>query len=155
MQGLTKITSVRSAAHPQWSPDGSTIAFDTPDSIYTTRADGTEQKLLFAGKRGNGPGVPSWSPDGTRLAFFNTPRQGRRFTAEVWTMNADGSDKRRLYPSACCVGIWAAPIWSPDGSQIAFATDSGAGTYVVNSDGTALHRLTAAAATDLAWQRNP
>ena len=117
MQGLTKITSVRSAAHPQWSPDGSTIAFDTPDSIYTTRADGTEQKLLFAGKRGNGPGVPSWSPDGTRLAFFNTPRQGRRFTAEVWTMNADGSDKRRLYHSACCVGIWAARSGHPTAAR--------------------------------------
>lgn len=151
---LTKITTVPHAAHPQWSADGSTLAFDTHDSIYVIGADGTGQKLVFAGTRGNGPGVPSWSPDG-RLAYFNTPGRPGGYTAEVWTMNADGSDKRRLYHSACCVSTWAAPIWSPDGQQIAFAASSAGGTYIINSDGSGLRRLTTAAADALAWQRKP
>jgi hypothetical protein len=49
--------------------------------------------------------------------FFNTPGEPGGYVAEVWTMNADGSDQQRLYRSGCCIGAWAAPIWSPDGRR--------------------------------------
>jgi Tol biopolymer transport system component len=150
----TKITTVASAADPQWSPDGRQIAFDGNNRIYVTDADGSHLKLLLRGTRGSGPGVPSWSPDGTKLAYFNTPGRPSAFTAEVWTMNPDGSAARRLYHSPCCVGSWAAPIWSPDGKKIAFAADSGHGTFVINSNGSHLQRL-APASEALAWQPIP
>jgi len=47
----------------------------------------------------------------------------------------------------------SAPIWSRDGKQIAFAANSAGGTFVVNTDGSGLHRLSSAAAIALAWQK--
>jgi Tol biopolymer transport system component len=152
---LAKVTTVARAADPQWSPDGHQLAFDGNNRIYIADADGSQLKLVLAGAAGSGPGVPSWSPDGTRLAFFNTPGRPGGFAAEVWTMKTDGSARRRLYHSACCVQIWAAPIWSPDGTKIAFAATSAGGTFVINADGSGLRRLSTAYADALAWQRIP
>jgi Tol biopolymer transport system component len=152
---LTKITDSVSAANPQWSPDGRQIAFDDNNDIFVANADGSDQRLLLDGEPGNGPGVPSWSPDGSKLAYFYTPGSPGSFTAEVWTMNTDGSHKRRVYHSTCCVGSWAPPIWSPDGRKIAFAADSAHGTFLTDADGTNLRQLSAVSANGLTWQRLP
>jgi Tol biopolymer transport system component len=50
--------------------------------------------------KGTSPDDPSWSPDGKRIAFDQTPdttpaRPGG-FAAEIWTMNADGTEPRRV-----------------------------------------------------------
>jgi Tol biopolymer transport system component len=152
---LTKITDSDNAENPQWSPDGRQIAFDGNNDIFIANADGSEQRRLVDGERGNGPGVPSWSPDGSKLAYFNTPSSTGAYTAEVWTMNSDGSQRQRVYHSACCVMSWAPPIWSPDGKKIAFAATSAGGTFVVDSDGTHLRRLSAASANSITWQTRP
>jgi Tol biopolymer transport system component len=149
---LTKITSSLVAANPRWSPDGREIAFGEGGKVFTVDADGSDQKLLPAGASGNGRGTLSWSPDGTKLAYFTTPGAGSR-VAELWTMNRDGSEKRRLfYHSVDHFWGWAPPIWSPDGKQIAF---SSGGTFVVDSDGTGLRRLSTVSANGLTWQRVP
>src|SRR3954469_10812450 len=44
--------------------------------------------------------------------------------------------------SACCVGSWAAPIWSPARRSL-FAADSADGTFLMNADGNGLRRLAA------------
>lgn len=104
----SNLTKIAQGGEPQWSPDGSRIAFDsTPDSIAVANADGSHVHVLLAGARGSGPGFPSWSPDGSKLVFRYTPGSPGQFTAEVWTINADGSDKTRLYHSGCCVGLYA------------------------------------------------
>jgi TolB protein len=150
--GLTRIAA--EGSYPQWSPDGDRIVFDpTPDSIAVANADGTHLRVLFSGARGTGPGAPSWSPDGRKLVFFKTPRRPKGYVAEVWTMNADGSNKKRLYRSGCCVSEWAPPVWSPDGRQIAFSADSAGGTFVINADGTGLTRRSSSTSSALAWQR--
>jgi Tol biopolymer transport system component len=151
--GLTRITNGWGYAH--WSPDGRWIVFDNgPDSIAVVNGDGSQLRVLLAGAHGSGPGAPSWSPDGRKLLFFYTPRLGphRGFLAEVWTMNADGSGKERLYRSRCCVMRWAPPIWSPDGRLIAFSADSAGGTFLINADGSGLRRLSATTYDSLAWQ---
>lgn len=153
---LTRITSTRFAEHPQWSPDGRRIAFDGDDKVFVIDAEGSNEKLLFAGTTGNGPGMPSWSPDGTKLAFFNTPREPNRFfRSEVWTINPDGTGKKRLYRSVCCVMNWAPPIWSPDGRKLAFATTSARAVFVIARDGSKLHRISNASTSALSWQRLP
>jgi Tol biopolymer transport system component len=146
----------RNGADPAWSPDARRIAFDlAPDRIAVADADGSHLRVLLAGARGTGPGVPSWSPDGRKLVFFRTPGRPGHFVAEVWTMNGDGSAKKRLYRSGCCVGEWAPPVWSPDGRQIAFSVDSAGGTFVMNADGSGRRRVSRSISSGLSWQERP
>jgi Tol biopolymer transport system component len=148
---LTKIAAAY--GKPEWSPDGRQLAFDYgPDSIAVANADGSHLHVLVAGARGSGPGNPSWSPDGRTLAFLTTPGRPGHYRAEVWTVNADGTDEKRLYRSGCCVMIYADPIWSPNGRMIAFAANSAGGTFVINADGTGLRRISSAVPDVLSWQ---
>ena len=61
-------------------------------------------------------------------------------------IGADGSDATRLFHGDCCiggssspsVGDWSDPVWSPDGSRIAFFDDADVpfgSQLVVNADG--------------------
>jgi Tol biopolymer transport system component len=149
---LTKIAAAY--GQPKWSPNGQQIAFDYgPDSIAVANADGSHlHVLLTAGTHGSGPGAPSWSPDGRTLAFLMTPGTPGHYRAEVWTINANGTNKKRLYSSGCCVMIYADPIWSPNGRVIAFAANSAGGTFVMNADGSGLRRVSSAVPDELAWQ---
>ena len=42
---------------------------------------------------------PAWSPDGTRILFkSDRPSAGRPAVAQLWVMDADGTDLHRLVP---------------------------------------------------------
>jgi Tol biopolymer transport system component len=58
------------------------------------------------------------------------------YDKELWVMDADGSDGRRLSR----IAGWGPPAWSPDGTTIAFVRDTRA-IYVVNVDGSGQRRL--------------
>jgi Tol biopolymer transport system component len=149
---ITKLASAeRFANDPVWSPDGRRIAFDGVDTIYVVGEDGSGRAVILDGTPGSGPGVPTWSPDGTRILYFNTPGTPGAFSAEVWTMSPDGSNRRRLYGSPCCVYDWSPPIWAPNGDAIAFSANSAGGVVVMNSDGSHLRTLSGRT-SDLAWQ---
>ena len=65
----------------------------------------------------------SWSADGERIAFFSgvrVPNGERATTADIYTMAADGTDVRRLTSGPA---IDAFPVFSPDGTKIAFQSD--------------------------------
>jgi Tol biopolymer transport system component len=161
---LTRLTNLAGyAAQPVWSPNGSRIAFETSgvgDKVYAMAVDGSELTLLSSGPSGSGPGRPLWSPDGTQIVFFSTPGSPGAFTAEVRVIKADGSEPRRLYQGSCCIGTWAAPIWSPDGRYIAFGVGSlypdqfRSGIFIMRADGTQLRMLTTNV-EEVAWQRKP
>lgn len=127
---------------PKWSPDGTRLAFDSGDDLYVVEADGSHLKRLLGGAFGSGPGVPTWSPDGRRILYFYTPGSPDSFRGEVWSMRADGSDRRLLPNGSCCVGEWHPPIWSPDGRWIAFsgATET-SGVVVMDVRGTHRRKL--------------
>lgn len=108
-----------------WSPTGDRIAWvstrRTYLNIFTMKPDGTDiQQLTFARLENPFPGSgeaatrPAWSPDGTRIAY--TVQVGGR--SQLWVMNANGSDPRRLAASA--QGNDYEPTWSADGRTIAF-----------------------------------
>lgn len=110
------------------------IAFDNHDEVWTINADGTGLKQLTDSPANDFD--PSWSPDGTLIAF----RSERNGEPEIWLMDIDGTDQRRL-----TAGF--SPAWSPDGSLIAFAGPAGSngGLTLIRPDGTGLRQLPDAA----------
>jgi len=76
--------------------------------------------------------APSWSPDGRRLAF----QSNRDGNWELYVMNADGSDVRRLTHDEAEDGE---PSWSADGKRIAFVHDGH--LYEMRANGQGAHSL--------------
>jgi Tol biopolymer transport system component len=92
-RNLTR-TCRRSESSPQWSPDGTRIAFTKRGrhglQIYVMNANGTGVRRLT-----NGPGRnhwPVWSPDGAQIAFISN-RDGN---PELYVMSATGRAETRL-----------------------------------------------------------
>jgi TolB protein len=85
-----------------------------------------------------------------RLAYTSYVRTFPR----IWTMNADGSDKKEI---ATGVELNASPTFSPDGAQIAFAGSAGGNTdiYVVSAAGGGLRRLTTTRALEASPDWSP
>jgi TolB protein len=113
---------------PSWSPDGRQIVFyserDGDAEIYVMNADGSDVRRMT--DRPSDEGYPSWSPDGREIAF-DSDRDGN---FEIYVMRADGRDVRRLTNHAARD---LSPSWSPDGSRLAFMTnrDGGFEVYVM------------------------
>lgn len=118
---------------PDWSPDGKHIVFAGLSSdnhcICIVPADGSAAYISL-GVSGDDP---MWSPDGKRIVF--------EYGFEIYTVNADGSDVRRLTHSD---GWKRHPSWSPDGLYIAYWLDASTFGYdlnVMHADGTGQQSL--------------
>jgi len=95
---------------------------------------------------------PVFSPDGRRVAFRSARGLGDpKAHEELWIMNADGSDTRRLsfYPEGETPpsrSLYKAgpPVWSPDGRLISFISHRNGryNIYKVRPDGSGFGRLT-------------
>ena len=105
---------------PQWSPDGSRIAYtlwrldgdELIEHIYVVNADGTGSTQLTQGDvRDSGP---SWSPDGDRIAFS---RSTDDYHSQIYTMASTGDDQVAVTGSD---QFATSPEWSPDGTQFAY-----------------------------------
>ena len=139
--GLIQLTDGRGTAMaPDWSPDGTRIAFDAArdgeaDDIYTMNNDGTDVRRLTDDPARDRD--PSWSPDGTRIAFVSE-RDGNR---EIYVMGADGSNQVRLTDEP---EYDDHPDWGPDG-RIVFASRRDVGDwdlFLIDPDGSGLTRVT-------------
>ena len=66
---------------------------------------------------------PSMSPDGRQITFASD----RGGSQQIYVMNADGSNQRRITFGE---GTYGTPVWSPRGDLIAF-TRQHAGTFYI------------------------
>jgi Tol biopolymer transport system component len=151
---------------PDWSPNGTKIAFSLNRDIWVMNPAGTGQRRLTTSPLGAYAGAPSWSPEGTKIAFqlYTTRTVGTPYdTSEVYVMKADGTGQKNLTAPAL-KGKDLEPAFSPNGAKIAYARYVG-GTVreyrikVANAaDGSAQKVLYAAKVTnefDLDWRPKP
>jgi TolB protein len=122
-----------------WSPDGQVLGFTRcrivpPDErgrtqntcgVYVVSADGSDVHRLA-----DRSSSPAFSPDGRHIAFVSdrdeyglhqTGEDEEDFANELYVMDADGSNPRRLTKSEQLDE--ASPSWSPDGRWIVFARE--------------------------------
>lgn len=122
--------------------------------IHLARADGTYLQQLTT--QGNSNTCPAFSPDGKRIAFCSN-RGGKD---ELYLMNRDGSDQRRLTDaiSGCSCTFESPLVWSPDGQWIGLlapgegSKDPGMNDlFAVRADGSAALNLTGAPQRFTGW----
>jgi TolB protein len=109
--GVTPLP-IFTGSQPDFSPDGSKIAFTVLQDVTTSRihvvaVDGTGETILTT----SGTYLdPDWSPDGSRIAFT---RVDDGFY-DIFVMDSDGTDITQL-----TFGVnYRQPDWSPDGSTL-------------------------------------
>jgi TolB protein len=119
-------TRLVKGSNPDWSPDGAQLAFDRNYNLYVSDSHGRNVRKLTDDGRG-----PAWSPDGKRIAFTGiqypfsdcTPTSTYEI---VWTIAADGSDRKLFTPKGLAQEICSIPggdtdpSWSPGGKSIVF-----------------------------------
>lgn len=143
--------------HPDWSPDSTKIIYCSTDdlhppqknksNIYSIDLKTRKVTMLITGGTNT---YASWSPNGQKIVFRKII--GTELNSEVFVANSDGTNLLNLSNNAAFDG-W--PAWSPDGSQIAFASnrDGNYRIYLMNADGSNVRPLarTEGRATEPRW----
>jgi serine/threonine protein kinase len=95
---------------PQWSPDGTQIAFYSEGAIYIVPALGGVPKRIISDNSNGSAYSPTWSPEGKRIAFVQNE------AIHIFHLETGKSEKIINAKEAHCLS------WSPIGSQIAFVS---------------------------------
>jgi hypothetical protein len=112
--------------HPNWSPDGTRIAFTlfiddgqngSSEDIWVMDADGSDRQNLTS-TPDHLDDHPAWSPDGQRIAFHRNRIANNLATpqgdppGDTWTMAADGTDQHNVSQGAGSTS-YDNPTWQP------------------------------------------
>lgn len=106
---------------PDWRPDGAALVavesrnelgLEPQSRLVVVRLDGDVQPLTdYTQSVAN----PKWSPDGSRIAYERRGTSADTYD-ELWVIDADGSDARRIVGQYVGFSI----SWSPDGRELAY-----------------------------------
>jgi len=136
--------------NPDWSPDGSQIAFESKRdtgswNIWIMKTDGSELRNITTNLPGD-KGNPTWSPDGRQIAFSSNIDSD----FDIYLINADGSGG--LEQLTTLQGNEFYPSWSPDGNLIVFRGTSLASDnrqiFVVDRNDPNVRQIFSSAAND-------
>lgn len=131
----------------KWTPDGNMLVFRGPTALGVVDAVGTRLELLADVNPGNRflyGFSADISPDGSQVIYSSCEfptGEGRwgpereHYDYEIVAINLDGTDKRRLTQNIYTDHF---PVWSPDGSHIAFIANPRRGNaelYMMAADG--------------------
>jgi len=131
----------RAAVSAAWSPDGREIAFlDQDGAVWVADVAGGGVRQVFTATFE--PGRPSWSPDGRTIALAALKPYSARFREGVsQILLIDRRTGRGRYVEAVPGGSIQTrgddgPVWSPDGTRMAFVAASVLHVVDVDEDGT-------------------
>ena len=124
------ILSLRTVQAADLSPDGRNLLFGIAawdeqaeslrTTLYSRDLDSGEDLVLFTPEDRSWGAV--WRPDGAAIAYVRSAEDG----AEIWLMDADGANRRRLSEGP---GPFGALHWSPDGGALAWIASAAVGEY--------------------------
>lgn len=148
---------------PDWSPDGSKVAFQRclqrACNVWTVTRSGASLRRIG---RASDEADPAWAPNGKQIAYsrggggdaYDFPLEPDQIEhAEIYVMNANGGAAHPLTGITTGKPFSAdveAPAWSPSGKQIVFAVHNSKlgdpanqrALFVINADGSAQRQLT-------------
>ncbi|MDX1636816.1 MAG: FG-GAP-like repeat-containing protein, partial [Balneolaceae bacterium] len=146
------LTTNLNLAYPNWSPDGSRVAFMSDMlgedfEIYVMNADGSNISRLTDNSRTDE--TPIWTHDSKQIIFASYPDDGMH---DLYIMDSDGGNLRNLTHTPDIREDH--PKLSPDGQRIIFNSDRDSNTptpsggaydyeiYEMNLDSSDVRRLT-------------
>ena len=101
-----RVTGRPRISSPDWSPDGSLIAYAAGGDIVVMNSDGTDPHTITTDPADDFG--PAWSPDSTQIAFVST----RYDPQQHYVIDVDGTDEHKPPTD----GRVAVPDWSGAGS---------------------------------------
>ncbi|HWS69013.1 MAG TPA: amidohydrolase family protein [Steroidobacteraceae bacterium] len=142
----TRVAAIQgvSMIQPTLSPTEDRFAYSTASGLTEVMdiATGTRTQLVEHLSPQPQVGRPSWSPDGTKIMVTDNDRVNPRFR--------EGYNKLRVIDIATKTATWyavgpapaaisdrteGAAVWSPDGTKVAFTSDSVLKVMPTNADG--------------------
>lgn len=113
-----QLTTGCAATLPQWSPDGTRIAYvaavwGKPWQIYVISADGGTPQVVLP--ESTNQVDPTWSPDGTKILFGRASSQADAVPLQIEMVDVKTHQVEAIPGSQ---GLFS-PRWSPDGRWIA------------------------------------